>query len=149
MLTIRSILTFFVLASIAGCGSKPDSFTLPKGDAERGQAVFIKFRCYDCHEIRGVELPVSDEPNQVRVELGGHPEHLKSYTDLVTSIINPSHRLAKGYNAELVSHDGKSNMTIYNDVMTVTQLCDIVAFLQAHYELRQSDTTTYRDYGTK
>ena len=25
-------------------------------------------------------------------------------------------------------------MTTYNDVMTVTQLTDLVAFLQAHYE---------------
>jgi len=33
-------------------------------------------------------------------------------------------------------------MTIYNDVLTVTQLTDLVAFLQAHYE--QADRPGYR-----
>jgi hypothetical protein len=37
-------------------------------------------------------------------------------------------------------------MTVYNDVMTVSQLIDIVAFLQAHYELRPYEPTPYPDY---
>src|SRR4051794_30148711 len=102
MLSMRLVLKCCLLTCIVGCGSKQETFTLPKGDAERGKAAFIKFRCYDCHHIRGMELLVSEEPNQVKVELGSDPEHRKSYADLVTSIINPSHRLAKGYIPELV-----------------------------------------------
>jgi hypothetical protein len=37
-------------------------------------------------------------------------------------------------------------MTVYNDVMTVSQLADIVAFLQAHYELQPYEPTSYPDF---
>jgi hypothetical protein len=78
--------------------------------------------------------------------LGGEVERPKSYADLVTGIINPSHRLAAGYAASMVAIDGKSRMTVYNDVMTVTQLTDIVTFLQEHYELRAYEPTSYPEY---
>jgi hypothetical protein len=131
---------------VAGCAGNESSFTLPKGDAERGQAAFVHFRCYDCHRVKGVELPTSEEPDQVLVQLGGEVERPREYSDLVMGIINPSHRLAKGYSPNLVSQDGKSRMTVYNDVMTVTQLIDIVTFLQAHYELRPYEPTPYPVY---
>jgi Cytochrome c len=139
-------LSMILIVCLAGCASKEASFSLPKGDAERGQAAFIKFRCYDCHRVHGIDLPPGEEPNQVMVELGGKVEHRKDYGDLITAIINPSHRLAKGYTPSLVAHDGKSNMTVYNDVMTVSQLIDIVTFLQSHYELQPYEPTSYRNY---
>ena len=37
-------------------------------------------------------------------------------------------------------------MTNYNDVMTVTQLADLVAFLQSHYELKDYEPTPYGPY---
>ena len=135
-----------VVVCLAGCASDANEFTLPPGDAERGQAAFIKFRCFDCHRVYGVDLPAGEEPNQVMVELGGEVERLREYSDLVTAVINPSHRLAKGYNASLVANEGKSRMTVYNDVMTVSQLIDIVTFLQSHYQLRPYEPTRYPDY---
>jgi hypothetical protein len=117
---------------VAGCGPGGDGFTLPPGDAERGQEAFLAFRCYDCHHIPGVDLPPAEEPDQVIVRLGGEVDRPKSYADLVTGIINPSHRLATGYAASMVADDGESRMTVYNDVMTVRQLTDIVTFLQDH-----------------
>jgi hypothetical protein len=39
-------------------------------------------------------------------------------------------------------------MTVYNDVMTVTQLINLVTFLQEHYELRPYQPTTYPEYIT-
>ena len=80
------------------------------------------------------------------VELGGEVERLREYSDLVTAIINPSHRLAKGYDASLVANEGKSRMTVYNDVMTVSQLIDIVTFLQSHYQLRPYEPSPSPDY---
>jgi hypothetical protein len=56
-----------------------------------------------------------------------------SYGQLVTAIVNPSHRLPIGHRRTGVSEDGESRMTAYNDVLTVTQLTDLVAFLQLHY----------------
>jgi hypothetical protein len=72
------------------------------------------------------------------VTLGGEVTRVKTYGELVTSIINPSHRLARGYPTEEVSAAGESLMALayLNDVMTVQQLIDLVAFLQARYEVR-------------
>jgi hypothetical protein len=146
MVTMRFLAKLSLIICLAGCASEKINFTLPPGDAERGQAAFLKFRCYDCHRVHGVELPVGEEPDQVVVELGGQVERLKDYGDLVTAIVNPSHRLAKEYDTSLVGDEGKSRMTVYNDVMTVSQLVDIVAFLQSHYELRPYEPTPYPDY---
>lgn len=128
-----------------GCGSTSSSFTLPKGNAEHGAAEFLQFRCYDCHRVQSVDLPPSDDTEHVSVELG-LVDHPRTYSDLVTGIINPSHKLAKGYTASLISQDGKSRMPVYNDVMTVTQLADLVAFLQAHSKVQPLEPTAYRDY---
>lgn len=128
-----------------GCGSTSPSFTLPTGSAEHGAAEFLQFRCYDCHRVQGVELPPSEDTEHVAVELG-LIDQPRSYADLVTGIINPSHKLAKGYTTSLVSQDGKSRMPVYNDVMTVTQLTDLIAFLQAHSKVQPLEQTEYRDY---
>ncbi|HVT26482.1 MAG TPA: hypothetical protein VHE81_00545 [Lacipirellulaceae bacterium] len=150
MSACRCFALLFSFAVLSGCAtnSNDDVFTLPKGNVERGEATFMHFRCYDCHRVQGVNLPPGEEPNQVMVDLGGRVEHVKDYGDLVTSIINPSHRLAKGYTPSLVSKGPKqtSRMTVYNDVMTVSQLIDIVAFLQSHYELQPYEPTPYPEY---
>ena len=146
----RTLLAAGLLLGLLGCDTGPKSakgFTLPEGDAERGQAAFVHFRCYDCHSVPGVDTPVSEEPDQVVVRLGGKVTRVKSYGELVTSIINPSHRLATGYAANLVAtREGQSRMTNYNDVMTVSQLIDLVAFLQAHFELEPYQYTDYPIY---
>lgn len=129
----------------AGCGKPAPSFTLPAGSPEIGAIEFQKFRCHDCHRVRGVALPPGEETERVSVELGIVSQP-RSYTDLVTGIINPSHRLAKGYAPALISQDGKSRMPIYNDVMTVRQLTDIVAFLAAHTEVDTQESTAYPNY---
>jgi hypothetical protein len=105
----------FLLAVAGGCAVDSDeTFTLPPGDAERGKTDFVAFRCFDCHRINGVDLPVGEEPNQAIVELGGEVQRVKNYGELVTAIINPSHRLARGYTPSLVAQDGHSRMTVYN-----------------------------------
>lgn len=132
---------------LVGCSAQSgDKFSLPKGDPSRGQEAFLHFRCNDCHRVRGVDLPFGEEPNQVMVELGRLESGPRNHSDLVMAIINPSHRLAKGYTPILVSTDGASRMTVYNDVMTISQLADLVAFLQSHYELEPTRQFQYPDY---
>ena len=62
---------------------------------------------------------------------------VRTYGELVTSIINPSHRLAPGYDPAYVTTGGESIMTLanINAVMTVQQLIDVVAFLQSRYDV--------------
>ncbi|MEX2494523.1 MAG: hypothetical protein WD448_00460 [Woeseia sp.] len=62
---------------------------------------------------------------------------VKTYGELVTAIINPSHKLAPGYRKEDVSANGESLMAYanLNRVLTVQELIDIVAYLQPLYEV--------------
>jgi mono/diheme cytochrome c family protein len=137
MKTIAAILTSAAL--LTACMPGPESasgFRLPDGDADRGLAAFTELRCHVCHSIEGLELEYLGT-GAADVRLGGTVTRVKTYGELVTSIINPSHRLARGYPREEVSNAGESLMTLasVNDVMTVQQLIDVVAFLQARYEV--------------
>ena len=109
-----------------------------------GRETFLYMQCNQCHTISGEQLPAipGAEPY---VELGGMVTRVKTYGELVTAIINPSHKLADGYAEELVSEDGVSNMYVYNRHMTVQELTDLVMFLQPHYDV-PIPTFDYRVY---
>ena len=119
---------------------------LPSGDAAKGEGHFVSLGCVGCHSVIGAELPEPVEAGPVRVLLGSRTGRTMSYGQLVTSIVNPSHRLSPRYRREEVSQEGESLMTSYNDVLTVTQLTDLVAFLQAHYRKADRPGYKYRDY---
>lgn len=122
---------------VAGCTRDSGaSFRLPDGDAQRGREAFVALRCPDCHDVEGIDGP-SGESGAARVALGGEITRVRTYGDLVTSIINPSHRITRRYPAEQVAPDGRSLMeqARLNDVMTVQQLVDIVAFLESTYRV--------------
>lgn len=135
---------FLVLAAaaasiigIAACegGIVPSQeIALPEGDAARGQMAFVELECTACHTVSGTELELPEEPGPVSIALGGRVTKVKSYGELVTSVINPSHRLARNPFKQEIEQDGQSIMPIYGDIMTVTQLVDIVAFLESKYE---------------
>ena len=109
-------------------------FRLPDGDALAGRETFLYMQCNQCHTISGEDLPTipGTEPY---VELGGTITHVKTYGELVTAIVNPSHKLADGYAEDQVSEDGVSNMYVYNGFMTVQELTDLVRYLQPHYDV--------------
>jgi sulfur-oxidizing protein SoxX len=109
---------------------------LPQGDALRGREAFVDLRCQVCHEIEGFDPPAPIVAAR-RVRLGGQTARIKTYEDLVTSIANPSHRLASGYPPKDVAIDGEALMSLIrlNEVMTVQQLVDLAAFLQTEYDV--------------
>lgn len=137
----RSILTLIVVSLVALSACDRDAmmsskgFRLPDGDAQAGREAFLYMQCHQCHTIKGEQLPGIPGQEPPYVELGGSVSKVKTYGELITSIINPSHKLARGYAAEVVSEDGESKMYIYNDHMTVTELTDIVMFLQPYYDV--------------
>ena len=110
-------------------------FRLPDGDAVAGRDAFLYMQCQQCHTIDGEELPLIPGQEMPYVELGGKVTKVKTYGELITAIINPSHELARGYAEEVVSEYGESNMYIYNDHMTVQELIDIVMYLQPYYDV--------------
>lgn len=110
-------------------------FRLPDGDPQAGHDAFIYMQCHQCHTIKGLELPVIPGQDPPYVELGGDVTTVKTYGQLLTAIIYPSHKLANGYAEEVVSENGESNMYVYNEHMTVQELIDIVMFLQPQYDV--------------
>lgn len=144
------LLAVFSLALI-GCSPSAKSgkgFTLPEGDVEAGKSAFVTLQCTSCHTVSGVEQATGEDGKpEMSVALGGEVARIATYGELVTSIINPSHRVAPAYQLEEVAKDGDSKMRNYNDVLTVQQLCDLVAFLQSKYELRRYEPTQYPEYG--
>jgi len=135
-----SILTLLLalVVGLSGCDTdrtmSERGFRLPDGNATAGRETFLYMHCNQCHTIKGEELPQVPgfEPFVV---LGGAVTRVKTYGELVTAVINPSHKIAEGYPADLVSEDGKSKMYNYNGFMTVQELTDIVMFLQPHYDV--------------
>ena len=145
-----------IIVAMAGCEMGPKSgrgFTLPEGDVAVGRETFQRLNCHACHAVEGMDqiAPLGDDhdakPQRLSVALGGEVSRIKTYGELVTSIINPSHRFARGYSPDAVqTEEGDSKMPIYNDRMTVTELTDLVAFLQSQYKLHPQPPTTYPPY---
>ena len=125
---------------------RQDAIYLPEGDAARGEMHFVSLGCVGCHNVAGADLPEPEEAGPVRVRLGSQASRTASYGQLVTSIVNPSHRLTGRYRRDEISAEGESLMTTYNDVMTVSQLTDLVAFLQAHYVRAERPGYSYPVY---
>ena len=119
---------------------------LPEGDAAKGEMHFVSLGCISCHSVVGAELPDPAEAGPVHVLLGSRTGQVRSYGQLVTSIVNPSHRLSGRYRKDEVSREGESLMPRFNDVLSVTQLTDLVAFLQAHYEKAERPGYKYPVY---
>jgi len=126
-------------AALSACFPAPDSslgFRLPEGDADRGLQAFTDLQCHACHSIEGLDIEFTGT-GAASVMLGGRVTFVKTYGELVTSIINPSHKVAPRFAQGEVVSDGESLMerAYLNDVMTVQQLIDIVAFLEARYQV--------------
>jgi cytochrome c2 len=133
---------------MVGCGQGPNSprgFSLPEGDYEQGQANFASMGCNICHSADGVEQ-INPEAADISFELGGVSRRITTYAELMTSIINPSHRLSYRLPREQSSVDGESLMKNYNEVMTVQQLIDLVAYLQPQYKVIEVTPHRYTTY---
>lgn len=140
------LLLVLVACCLSGCDSGPKSskgFSLPEGDVKKGKATFVSLGCTHCHKVSGVAFETDEDEMEMSIKLGGEVSRIKTYGELVSSIINPSHRFSEGYAKEEIAVDGESKMQNYNEVMTVQQLVDLVAFLQSRYRLIQYETTDY------
>jgi Cu/Ag efflux protein CusF len=96
-------------------------FTMPTGDAAKGRAVFEKFECYYCHQIRGENFPSPTENAPELSQMG--PVHPVEF--FAESIVNPNAVIPKTYRQA----DGKSPMTNFAEKMTVQELIDVSAYV--------------------
>jgi mono/diheme cytochrome c family protein len=113
----------------------PKGFVLPSGDAAMGKQAFMDLGCVSCHTVNGTtfETAATVERDLV-VHLGGSLPRVKTYGQLVTSIIHPSESIRNNMSA-YTNAEGKSLMPEYKTIMTVEQLTNTVHFLLEHYDI--------------
>jgi mono/diheme cytochrome c family protein len=145
ILLLLPILTLNLQGCSPGAES-PRGFSLPRGNAVEGEKVFMKYHCMACHNLEGFDYERVNKEFEPPVLLGGTSVRVKTYADLVTSIINPSHKLARNYRLSVTQQDGVSKMLVFNDVMSVTELVDVVTFLQPKYKVPPYEYTHYGYY---
>ncbi len=146
---IRTCVMLALAVTASACDRSPQSgygFTLPTGDAAAGEEHFVALQCTACHTIAGRSDITHQGARARAVALGGPTPRIATYGELVTSIINPSHRVAQDEGSNASDADAASPMTNYNAVMTVQQLIDLTQFLQDQYKIRQPDPTEYPEY---
>jgi len=129
--------TFLIITAtlLAAAGCEQKEFVLPPGDKAAGKQAFLELKCNSCHSVTDQVEHAPLTPGAIHVELGGTVSRVKTYDDLVTSIINPSHRLSRGTNLMTTTPEGESRMPVYNEVMSVQQLIDITSFLEPTYQV--------------
>ncbi len=128
---------------ISSCNQQAQGFALPQGDVERGAMIYRSFSCSSCHSISNVAW--QGGADDLNIPLGGSVSTQKTYGELVTSVINPTHKIAKSYQ-QTTTEEGMSKMTNYNEVMTVQELIDLVAYLQSEYDIVPPTTEYYPYY---
>jgi len=145
--TLLSLFVVLIVSCNAG-PSSPRGFSLPEGDIEKGKTAIFRHSCLSCHSIEGLEAEVETVELNIaqRVPLGGRTARVTTYAELVTSIINPSHQIARAHKSYTTDAQGNSVMTNYNNVMTVSELIDVVSYLQPKYEVVPYTYTPYHQY---
>tara|TARA_R110000772_G_scaffold30532_13_gene75715 strand:+ start:1219 stop:1677 length:459 start_codon:yes stop_codon:yes gene_type:complete len=139
------------IITLSACRIYPDyandfRFPILRGDLDRGQEAFVSLGCNQCHVVDGVELPAYAGTSPFTVVLGGELMFAKTYGDLATSIINPDHVLSEQYLDLLPRQErnrANSSPMYLNEDMKVTELIDIVAFLNSRYRLLPGYTEYY------
>ena len=146
----RLQLVSLILLVLTSCATHPDyatqfRFPIEWGSIAEGQATFVDLECHQCHTVNGVDLPPFEGESPVTLELGGTIVHAKTYADLVTSIINPNHVVSDEYLTTLPRSMRREATTImpFHDQMTVTQLIDLVIFLNSRYVLMDGYSEVY------
>lgn len=150
---VRPILTVVGLLGLmflGACKTYPDyagdfRFPIMRGDIARGEQAFVSLGCNLCHAVEGVNL-ARPSITPVTVVLGGELMFAKTYGDLVTSIINPDHVLSERYLEQLPKDERRAvnDSPMYvNPEMKVTEMIDIVTFLNSRYSLLPGYTEFY------
>ena len=144
---------FILFLLLASCQFGPNSgrgFSLPEGNIDKGRTTFVELECNACHSVGDIERIAGREGPDINIMLGGPVTTIKTYGDLVTSVINPSHKTSRRYINQNTSAEAvELDMVVYNEFMTVQQLVDLVTYLESNYEFVPPTRTEYAMYDLK
>jgi len=105
-------------------GSRAGTVTPPRGDAERGRAVFARLECATCHAVPDQSFAPPTRPGPDLAGIGArHPG------EIVESIMNPNAQILDG--PGYTDERGLSTMPDYRDRLTVGELSDLVEYLRS------------------
>ncbi|MDQ8182638.1 c-type cytochrome [Pelagicoccus sp. SDUM812005] len=124
-----ALLALFLMTACGSQVNSPQGFRLPKGDPDAGRQAFVAVGCMQCHTVFKDSLPEPEMPRALTVQLGGEVPRVKTYAQLVTSIIYPSHATT---DSNAVSQSPMPDLT---ENLTVRQLVDITQYLQPKYKV--------------
>jgi mono/diheme cytochrome c family protein len=100
-------------------------FTWPQGDPVKGREAFVKLECYSCHTVKGEQFQAPSGDIGPELSAMG-PLHDAEY--FAEAIINPNAVIETGKGYEAVN--GGSKMPSYNNLATVQEVIDLVAYLK-------------------
>jgi len=130
-----------LVAAMACAAHRPtpvSTVAWPEGDPEAGKEAFIRAGCAACHLVRGVDGMPEPTANPPVPVVFGEPKPSRPTVDrLVESIANPDVHIAERHTGERVRIGDRSRMSDFTRVLTVRELIDIVAFLQAVHDEAQ------------
>ena len=135
------IFLLLTMLLFAQCNQQGQGFALPQGDIDQGRYAFRSLSCNECHLVSDIAWSGSNP--DLKIPLGGEVSKLKTYGELVTSVINPSHKVGNAYKEKI---EAGLEMSSYNEYMSVQELVDIVTFLQSEYDLVAPPTDYYPYY---
>ena len=140
----------FLLASCDFGVNSGRGFSLPEGNVDKGRVTFLELECNACHSVGDIERVAGSEGPDINVKLGGRVTSIKTYGDLVTSVINPSHKTSRRFvKQNAAAEGGELKMVVYNEIMTVQQLVDLVTYLETNYQAVPANRTEYARYRIK
>ena len=145
---VQAIILLLLSISAAMAQEPASGLALPEGDFDEGLRAFIDLECHQCHTVPGVMLPVYDGISPVTLSLGANTLSVKTYAELVTSIVNPNHVVSSRYLAKLgMDERGQiSTLMPFKDEMTVQQLLNLITFLDVRYAMGLDDYQAFRSY---
>lgn len=125
-----------VVATLAACAPNTTLVVhFPLGNVQRGREAFVALECHACHRMNDVEMPAHPSPSSYSVALGGRTPRIETYGDIITAIVNPTHRVARSYRVVAGRREPSPMAAEFlNEVMTTQQLVDLAAFLRTEYE---------------
>lgn len=127
--------TFLISACAYDPTARPQfGFAADAGDIDAGKKAFLDLGCDYCHSVADIDLMNHPVPSNLHIKLGGNVR-ARTTAELLTAIIDPDHYISETYRQQQLLEANvpmESPMPLFRDI-TVGQLYDLVAFLDAQY----------------